>query len=109
MLLNWVYMQREIGVSKIKMCLFNINKRQQDMIIKHFGDFVQIINHKTKMNQVCQYQLAKYTENSNNTTGALKFILDNCKNLFNVHFRMSHYATFQHQQMICTQGYYSSF
>jgi hypothetical protein len=107
MLLNWIYMQKEIGIAKIKLCLFDINSNQQSIMKEIFGDYIELVNHKTKIAQVCNWQLLKAHQHSNSRS--YKFLLENCKKLTLVHFQMKHYPTFQHQQMICTQDCYSQY
>jgi hypothetical protein len=107
MLMNWIYMQKEIGIAKIKLCLFDINSNQQSTMKYVFGDYIEIVNHKTKITQICNWQMAKAHQHTNSRT--YKFILDNCKKLAYIHFQMKHYPTFQHQQMICTQDCYAEY
>lgn len=107
MLLNWIYMQKEIGIAKIKLCLFDINPVQQSTMKEIFGDYIELVNHKTKLTQICNWQLAKSHQHANSR--AYKFLVENCKKLAYIHFQMKHYPTFQHQQMICTQDCYSQY
>ena len=108
MLSNWIDMQRAIGIHKIKMCMFDSNITQYERQLQEkYADYVEIVKHHTKIEDVCKWQMEKQREHPHSIQYAE--LLANCREMHDMHFNMSEYAVFQHHQMMCTQSCYAGF
>ena len=66
MLVNWLEMQRRIGVARVRMCLFDYAPQYVSTLRAKFPRaYLDIVFHQTKMHDVCRWQLNMFNRYPN--------------------------------------------
>ena len=86
-ILDWIKIQKNIGVAKIRIYLMEKNELLLRKIGMSYKSLVDIINYKTEMSELCQVQLKNKIQNPNSSLFARLY--DNCVSSFEKHFNLT--------------------
>jgi hypothetical protein len=87
-ILNWIELQRKIGIKKIRLYVLDVEESVIQLIKKKYSqDFIEIIFHHTNLKDVCKKQIERL-ENYPNSLFYQK-LYDYCKTAFEKHYNIS--------------------
>ena len=86
-ILDWIKIQKNIGVAKIRIYLMEKNELLLRKIGMSYKSLVDIINYKTEMSELCRVQLKNKIQNPNSSLFARLY--DNCVSSFEKHFNLT--------------------
>ena len=93
MLTSWLDMQRGIGIAQVRMCMFDWPLEYVSQLRAEYGQFVELVNHETKLHDICRWQLRM--GESHPYTRAYRLLRHNCKqhiDLLPLHSNILKYA-----------------
>lgn len=106
-LLNWIKIQKEIGLHKIKLYFHLVPREIIDKVLKQNENFIEIVNHKTNFSDVCKWQIKKLEENPNSEdyNRTYKYCAESFKKFFDL---QDLYVKNSHER-VCSNDCYSNF
>ena len=111
--LNWLKIQKSIGIDTIRMYFYRYNNTVPKPIDKILLEstsvnFLDIVYHKVKYNEICGRQEDLYNKNSNSTVH--KRLVDLCNSMFNKFFDLHNTpGAYSIQEEICINDCYMNF
>ena len=107
-ILNWINMQREIGIEEIRLYIFNVTNDVISIIQNYYtSNFVKIIYHGTKLDEVCKKELERYKANPESVL--FKKIYNNCSKLHEIQFDTSNDLILNAHERINTNDCFYNF
>lgn len=85
---NWISIQKEIGFNQIKIYTHYISQEILNILKNKFKDFLQIIEYKTKYEDICGQDLDNFKKYYCNKSMEIFFEISD-DSIFNIHERMS--------------------
>jgi hypothetical protein len=93
--INWLKLQRHIGIDTVRMYAFKINSKIIDHIKSNFDDkFLTFIKYPTEFHDICKWQSENSLKNP-----VFKLMLDLCTKAIERHFGMKGVAYGQHERI----------
>jgi hypothetical protein len=107
-LLDWLSIQKLIGVDKIRMYFYDVDQNvETDIFHRHNKDFIQIVYYPTSFNKVCAKRIRDYDLQPANPV--YKQLLIDCERTFDRHFNFSRGYTSNSHERINTNDCYTNF
>ena len=85
--MDWIRIQKSIGIAKIRIYSLEKNELLLQRVEKNYKELVEIVDYKTKLNDICHLQLQNKIQNSN--SNLYRKLYEDCESAFAKHFLMS--------------------
>jgi hypothetical protein len=107
-MLNWLEIQKNLGMDKIKAYFYRVDKNSYQTIRSAYGtDFLEIIDFKLHFVYLCQFQL--YRLNRDVESSINSYLAKLCKKTFEVYFKKKDFALQTTMELFTTNDCFISY
>lgn len=99
-ILNWIQIQKEFGLNKIKFYFWQVDEYIKKEILKENFDFVQIVEYKTNFDQVCHWFINKLKQYPN--SDHYKQAYDYCSKAYQRFFDLNDVKVKANHKRVCS-------